>query len=129
LDRIDVLNARIAKLEAAQQTVSPAPAAAPVVQPTAQPSAQPRPTAVHPELRNASIAEDYRRAIILVGQNKHAEARAEFQKVFDADPSGDLADNALFWIGETLFATGKYSEAMRYYERVEKEYADANKAP
>jgi len=49
--------------------------------------------------------------------------------VFDAEPTGQLADNALFWIGETYFAVGDYSNAMRYYERVTKEFAEENKAP
>ena len=49
--------------------------------------------------------------------------------MFDADPAGDLADNALFWIGETYYATASYSDAMRYYARVAKDYAEQNKAP
>ena len=126
LDRIDVLNARIAKLESGGQ---PPPAVVQPAAPVSQPQGQPRAAVLHQELRNASIADDYRRAITLVSQNKQAEARSAFQKVFDADPNGDLADNALFWIGETYFAAGSYSDAMRFYERVAKEYADANKAP
>ncbi|PYQ62928.1 MAG: tol-pal system protein YbgF, partial [Acidobacteria bacterium] len=35
----------------------------------------------------------------------------------------------LFWIGETYYESGDYQNAMRYYERVTKEYADENKAP
>jgi len=106
LDRLDVLNARIAKLESG----APPPHQAAV-------------------LRTADVAESYRRALTLIGQGKHADARAAFQKVFDADPTGSLADNALFWIGETYFAAGDYPNAMRYYERVTKEYAEENKAP
>ena len=142
LDRLDVLNARIAKLEAAQSAglQSPVPAGLPV--PVAQ--GQPRAAAVQPQvdgqpranaqpkaavLQDAQLADEYRRGIILVGQAKYADARTVFQRVFDADPSGDLADNALFWVGETYFAAGNYHEAMRMYERVAKEYGDQNKAP
>lgn len=130
LDRLDVLNARIAKLEAGgAQTPAPVQtraASAPVPPPapaTAQP--QPRAAAVH----DAQLADEYRRGIILVGQSKYADARVVFQRVFEADPSGDLADNALFWVGETYFAAANYPEAMRLYERVAKEYPDQNKAP
>jgi tol-pal system protein YbgF len=131
LDRLDVLNARIAKLEAAQNQPVAAAARPVVVQPAA---AQTQPAAVastgaRPALHDAQIAEEYRKAIVLVSQNKATDARAVFQRVFDQDPSGDLADNALFWIGETYFGAGDYSNAMRYYERVAKEYADQNKAP
>jgi len=109
LDRLDVLNARIAKLESAPPT-----AAAP-----------PKSTALHV----ADVTETYRRALTLYSQGKHAEARAMFQKVFDGDPTGSLADNALFWIGETYFAAGDYKTAMRFYERVTTDYANENKAP
>jgi tol-pal system protein YbgF len=109
LDRLDVLNARIAKLESGAPLPQPQPRAA--------------------TLRSVDIAENYRRALALIAQGKHAEARAAFQQIFDADPTGNLADNALFWIGETYFATGDYRNAMRYYERVIKEFAEENKAP
>jgi tol-pal system protein YbgF len=128
LERIDVLNARIAKLEggsvaaAAPAAVSTAGAAvATPVKPAAPTQAAP--------LRAATLADNYRDALMLFGKSHWADARAAFQKVFDADPAGELADNSLFWIGETYFAAGDYSNAMRYYERVTKEYGETNKAP
>jgi tol-pal system protein YbgF len=113
LDRLDVLNARIAKLESG----APPPSAAS--------SSSTRSTA----LRTADVAETYRRALALYAQNKYSDARALFQQVFDGDPSGQLADNALFWIGETYFAARDYQSAMRAYERVTKDFATENKAP
>ncbi|HUJ15705.1 MAG TPA: tol-pal system protein YbgF [Thermoanaerobaculia bacterium] len=124
LDRLDVLNARIAKIEAAQQQPpAPVAAAAPVQPRAAAPAAKPGPIA------SADIAEDYRQALMLIGQGKLADARGAFQKIFDADPSGHLADNALFWIGETYYQSGDYPSAMRYYQRVINEFPDENKAP
>ena len=75
------------------------------------------------------MAESYRRAIVLVGSGRHAEARKIFQSVFDADPNGDLADNALFGIGESYFAAKDYTSAVRYYNRVVSDYPTQNKAP
>lgn len=150
LERIDVLNDRIARLEttvsesgrqpamaAAPSTSVPAPAPrARVVEapPPSMPEPQTAPATqavagTSRALLGAQIAEDYRNALMLYGRNKLPEARKAFQNVFDADPAGELADNALYWIGETYFATGNYPEAMRYYTRVTKEYADQNKAP
>ena len=134
LERIDVLNHRIARLEeplpvpvaAAPATVS-APAPAPrriEPQMPAQP-AQPTQAA----LVSAKIAGDYRNAIVLFGQGKLADARRAFQEVFEADEQGDLADNALFWIGETYFSAKDYVNAVRFYMRVTNDYADQNKAP
>jgi tol-pal system protein YbgF len=141
LERLDVLNERIARLEERPVTVAaPAAASAPapvVSSPVASPS-RPAP-AVTPvvtsavegdrALMGAQIATDYRNAIMLYGRGRTADARRAFQNVFDADPTGELADNALFWIGETYFAANDFTNAMRYYRRVTTEFADQNKAP
>lgn len=158
LERIDVLNDRIARLEqqvAATRVAAPAsrpePAAAATspalgvaneataesspIAAAAQPRATPAPAAqVTPPpasgaLASARIADSYRDAIMLYGKGRITEARNAFQQVLDADPNGELADNALYWIGETWFAAGKYTDAMRYYGRVVNEFGDQNKAP
>jgi tol-pal system protein YbgF len=151
LERLDVLNSRIARLEAGEgesrvvaqaqprvQEPVPVPRALePVPVPRAAEAAPlaPRPTPVpvrapvHGPLQSAAIADSYRDALILFGKGRMPEARAALQRIFDAEPSGELADNALYWIGETYFAAGDYSNAMRAYERVTKEYPEQNKAP
>ncbi|HEX6084786.1 MAG TPA: tol-pal system protein YbgF [Thermoanaerobaculia bacterium] len=129
LERIDVLNQRIALLEEA-----PAPAPARVAAPAPAPverraEARPTPAPQQRALAGADLAEEYRQAIILFGRGKHAEARRAFEAVFESDNSGDLADNALFWIGETYFAAKDYTNAVRYYMRVVNDYSSQNKAP
>ena len=127
LERIDVLNARIAKMEAGSVA-----AAAPAALPTAEAAvATPLPVKPKPPapLRAAGLADDYRNALMLYGKSRWADARTAFQHVFDADPAGDLADNALFWIGETYYAAGDYADAMKFYDRVTKEFGETNKAP
>jgi len=125
LERLDVLNARIAKLETGSPVVAPVPVPVPAPVP-----AQAKAPVVRTEsTKLADLADAYRNALMLFGRGRHAESRAAFERVFEADPTGELADNALFWIGETYFAAGDYSNAMRYYARVTKEYADQNKAP
>lgn len=132
LERIDVLNERLSRVE--QTAVAPAAASSPsVAAPATEPAAAPAPvaSALAPQAAvvGARLAEDYRQAIMLYGKGRHADARAAFDAVFRADPSGDLADNALFWIGETYFAAGDYTNAVRFYNRVVTEFADQNKAP
>jgi tol-pal system protein YbgF len=133
LERLDVMNARIAKLESGGQApppVPPSPTPTPAPAPT---QGQARVPVLHgaetPSTKLADLADAYRNALMLFGRGKHAESRAAFEHVFEADPNGELADNALYWIGETYFAAGDYPNAMRYYARVTKEYADQNKAP
>lgn len=133
LERLDVMGSRLARLEE-NATAVPAPRvqttrpAAPAVdeRPTASPSAS---APLQPALVGAQIADDYRQAIVLYAQGRHADARRAFEGVFEADSTGELADNALFWIGETWFAAGDYSNAVRYYNRVVNEFSDQNKAP
>ena len=152
LERLDVLNSRIAKLEAAEgesrvvaqpqtrvtepvavpralETVPAPRAEAPARVPSSAPTPLRTPAPVSGPLQSAAIADSYRDALILFGKGRMPEARAALQKIFDAEPSGELADNALYWIGETYFAAGDYSSAMRAYERVTKEYPEQNKAP
>lgn len=135
LERIDVLNDRIARLEETQVArpvpATPAPAAAASTPQVSRPSAplQSQPAPVSGALASAKLADDYRKAIMAYGRGAYSEARQGFQNVFDVEPAGDLADNALFWIGETYFAVKDYNNAVRYYARVITDYADQNKAP
>ena len=149
LERLDVINSRLANrvwgAGAAPPAPPPAPAPAPAqtqtatapsptmprrVRPPAEP-ATPNQPAAEPQraLASAALADDYREAIMLFGRGKHADARRAFEAVFEADSGGDLADNALFWIGETYFAANDYTNAVRYYTRVVNEYSEQNKAP
>jgi tol-pal system protein YbgF len=144
LDRIEVLQSRVVELErrepaqpVARTTSSPSPSTtAPAVAsrpPAPQPDASARPAsrAAQPEtrLQSGQIADRYREALTLFGKGALDQARAAFQQIFDSDPAGELADNSLYWIGETYFTTGKYGEAIRIFERIEADYADQNKAP
>jgi tol-pal system protein YbgF len=132
LERLDVMNDRIAKLEAA-----PVPAPAPIhtgegagAPPSPVPAPLPSPHVMPPNpLAGAQLADTYRSALVLFGRGRFEDARRTFQQVFDQDPTGDLADNSLFWIGETYYAAGKFGEAMKYYKRVTVEFAEQNKAP
>ena len=133
LERIDVLNERIAGLEqAAVRPAASAPASRPAADAPPQPAAPTAARAMPPRpssLASADIADAYREALTLFAKGQNEEARRAFQHVFDADRAGDLADNALYWIGETYFAAANYNEALKYYRRVSTEYAESNKAP
>ncbi|HEX9162182.1 MAG TPA: tol-pal system protein YbgF [Thermoanaerobaculia bacterium] len=140
LERLDVMNDRISRLEKAaeERPVVGVPGATstmamPVVKPRPAEAGVATPKPVTPKtqraLTNAQVADAYRNAIVLYGKNRMQDARAAFQQVFDSDQSGELADNALFWIGETYYSAGDYNNAIRYYKRVVEEYSDQNKAP
>lgn len=137
LERIDVLNQRISQLEEtravesssrrADERLDDSTTRRPVD--TASPVPAPQPQQPQRALVGAQIAEDYRQAIMLFGRGRHEDARRTFESVYEADPSGDLADNALFWMGEIYFAAKDYSNAVRFYQRVVSDYSTQNKAP
>jgi len=143
-ERIEILQSRIHELEKREppartvRTVSAQPPPAATVA-RATPSTTTEllntttPQTAAPEqsraVASAEIADRYRDALALFGKGALDSARNAFQLIFDADPSGELADNALYWIGETYFTTAKYGEAIRVFERIEADYADQNKAP
>jgi tol-pal system protein YbgF len=144
LERLDVMNDRITRLEKQSEErqggLLPAGEGARRAdegQPSPGASRRPLPAgegsapaaAAQRSLKSAQLADTYRNAMVLFGKNRFAESRAAFQKVFEADAAGELADNALFWIGETYFATNDFNNAARYYKRVADEYGDQNKAP
>jgi len=137
LERLDVLSDRISRMEVEGQAPSPVQAAvqppprqagAPVAPPVETPAAPAEPK-VSRAIVGAQIADNYRAALMLYGRGKLAESRKAFQQVFDADPSGELADNALYWIGETWFAAADYQNAIKFFRRVTNDYGDQNKAP
>jgi tol-pal system protein YbgF len=135
LERLDVMNERLARLEESREergaSAAPQPSVRPApVQPATQTAAPSAIAATSSRaLKGADLAEQYRAAIVHFGAHRVAEARAAFQKVFDADPSSELADNALFWIGETYYSAGDYPNAISHYRRVSEQYGDQNKAP
>lgn len=135
LERLDVLNDRIARLEHAQEeaqsaTTSAVPPLVPQPSRRADTAATvPIASAASSAMRGAQLAEQYRSAIMLYGDRRVPEARAAFQAVFDSDPGSELADNALFWIGETYYSAGDWQNAISFYRRVSTEYGDQNKAP
>ncbi|MDQ3282093.1 MAG: tol-pal system protein YbgF [Acidobacteriota bacterium] len=52
-----------------------------------------------------------------------------FRDYLDAAPTSDLADNAAYWIGESLFSQKKYREAIAQFDAVVNKYPKSDKVP
>jgi tol-pal system protein YbgF len=50
-----------------------------------------------------------------------------FKQYLEAFPETDLADNAIYWIGECLYRQQKYAEAIAEYDKVLKQYPRSDK--
>lgn len=54
-------------------------------------------------------------------------AMVGFKQYLDAFPETDLADNAIYWIGECFYRQQKYVEAIAEYDKVLKQFARSDK--
>lgn len=52
-----------------------------------------------------------------------------FRDFLDTSASSDLADNAAYWIGESLFSQKKYREAIGQFDAVVNKYPKSDKVP
>jgi tol-pal system protein YbgF len=52
-----------------------------------------------------------------------------FQDFVQASPNSDLADNASYWVGESLFSQKKYREAIAQFDAVVTKYPKSDKVP
>lgn len=52
-----------------------------------------------------------------------------FRDFVEANPRADLADNAAYWIGESLFSQKKYREAIEQFDSVVNNYPKSDKVP
>jgi tol-pal system protein YbgF len=52
-----------------------------------------------------------------------------FRDFVQRNPNSDLADNAAYWIGESLFSQKKYGESIEQFDTVVNRYAKSDKVP
>jgi tol-pal system protein YbgF len=52
-----------------------------------------------------------------------------FSEFLRNNPTSDLADNAAYWIGESLFSQRKFPEAIQQFDNVIKSYPQSDKVP
>ena len=68
----------------------------------------------------------YDNALRLYYDEKPREAIAEWTRARESDPTGDLADNADYWIGESYYKLEEFEPALAAFQRVF-EYQGSNK--
>jgi len=74
-------------------------------------------------------AGDYRKAYELTTKSRYPQAQKKFEAFLTRWPSHQLADNALYWLGECLYAQKQYLAALQAFQRVIRDYPDGNKVP
>lgn len=88
--------------------------------PGAAGEALPAATAADPEALYQTSYSDYLRG-------NYDLAMLGFKQYLEAFPETDLADNAIYWIGECFYRQQKYVDAIGEYDRVLKQYPRSDK--
>ncbi len=65
-----------------------------------------------------SYVARYQQALSLFRDHRYREALSMFEELLATDTSNDYSDNAQYWIGECLYAMGRYREAIMAFEKV-----------
>jgi len=132
--RLDALQMEVAglkgRLEEQQRLVAasppaPVPAAPPV-------SSEPETTGSSVSVQPVTPPQDpekalYSRSLESFQKGDYPQALEGFRQFVDRYPQSELADNALFWIGECHFMQGRYQEAIAAYQDVLDRYPKGNK--
>ncbi|RTZ72938.1 MAG: tol-pal system protein YbgF [Gammaproteobacteria bacterium] len=108
-----------AKVPAAEKPSAAAPGAV-----------QKKPTAAG-AVSPAKIQAEYDAAYALLqpSQRRYKEAIAAFKAFLEKYPTSELADNALYWLGETYYVTEDNKSALAAFDRLLKEFPQSDKAP
>ncbi len=120
--RIQELHERAGEAAASEPQAG---AEAPLASPTAPQNQEP----VEKPPVGASPHEMYNAAFTQYNLDKHPEAIELFRAFLEAFPRHDLADNAQYWIGECLYASGQFEAAVGEFQRVVEEHPRGNKVP
>lgn len=80
-------------------------------------------------LPRASQGEEgaYKTALNTTRSGRYNEGIAQFQTFLQQYPQGRYAANAEYWIGESLYAQGKYKEALNQFQKVNTSYSTHHK--
>jgi tol-pal system protein YbgF len=74
-----------------------------------------------------SVRLEYNSALKSFSEKKYSESIAKFQKIYNDDPSGELAPNCLYWVGECYYGMKDYKQAILSLEQVISAYPDSHK--
>jgi tol-pal system protein YbgF len=87
----------------------------------ARTSAQPAAQAETPQMA-------YDRGVALIQKNQFAQGREVLEAFLNANPSGSLAVNAMYWIGEAYYGEKRYENAILQFQDVIQKHGDHPKA-
>jgi tol-pal system protein YbgF len=143
--RLDALEARVATLEQGRGGGEQARATVPSAEqagggggsPPAIAPARPAGGATGEGVATADLAreesqqppEQYQKALALVRQGEYDRAVQLFREFLRTNADSPLAANAHYWIGESYYALGDYSQAILQLNQVRQNYPKSDRVP
>lgn len=97
--------------------------------PPSAPPVQPEPAGERPQGPSREAIALYDEGYVLYHQERYAEAQTRFESFLEGYPDTDLADNALFWIGESHYARSDYDAALEAFTETIERFPEGNKVP
>jgi len=82
-----------------------------------------------PSVMSESAEGAYKKALSFYNAKNYTKAAAMFEAIAENYPGHDLADNALYWIGECRYTQKDYEGAIAAFERVVRDYPKGSKVP
>jgi tol-pal system protein YbgF len=131
--RADRLSADLqANREMARRAAATFPPPAPVTGPPGEAGASQPPLAGAGAAPAEAVPDPealYNNAYADFSKGNFALAISGFQEYATRYPESDLADNAMYWVGECLFSQGKLAEAVQAFDRMLEKYSQSDRAP
>jgi tol-pal system protein YbgF len=118
----------VEELKVAARAAAAVPAPAPA-------GAQPAPaqmsemTVTSPPESGTNPMETYQAAYRDYQKGNYDLAMAGFREFIEKNPNSEYADNAAYWVGESLFSQKKYAEAIQQFDSVVSRYSRSDKVP
>ncbi len=128
--RVDQLGQQVAQAQRDIESMRAAVANAPTSEVTVESAGSginPPATAANPP--SANPADTYNAAYRDYQRGNFDLSIAGFREYLQQNASTDLADNASYWIGESLFSQKKYGEAIQQFDNVITKYPRSDKVP
>lgn len=113
-------------LQSAMPDAPPVPAAPQTPPADVPPSGDP---AAAPVAGAAGEKQAYDEAFAALRDGRYAESARRFQSFLAEHPQGELADNALYWLGESYYVTQNYRIALETFNDLLARFPDSAKAP
>ena len=119
----------VEELRAAVRAAQPPPASTPLGGPGPVIPIQGEVNVTAPAMPGESPVTAYQAAYRDYQKGNFDLAVAGFRDFLQRNPSSDLADNATYWIGESLYSQKKYREAIEQFDQVVSRYPRSDKVP